>query len=138
MSGNYQIECMDVHMESPPCGGCVPATHRFASKPRGTCEFVGIDDGNPLREGDKYANEAVPDHSVPATGGQFVCDPEAEGEFVSAGQSLVQIDGRPCMTLNGMLKVCSDGVTDHKLSEAGLLSGEPLVVIDGAVVVTGD
>ena len=138
MSGNLKIECLDVHVEIPPPGGSVPAPHRFSARPRSTCAFVQVAGGGPLLVGDRFDNEAVPDHSQPKTGGSFANGtPSGEGEFTDAGQELVFVGGKPWMCLKGRIKTCSDAVEERPAAAAAVLTQRAFVTINGSPALTG-
>lgn len=119
----------DVHLEQ--CGSSVvPVTHRFESNPPAT-QAVGFVDGAPLLlQGDRFANEAAPDHRQPKCG-RFAQTPSGEGELTAAGQSLLQIDGRSVMTLDGRLETCSDGVPEASCREATVTQSSAVLFVNG-------
>ena len=138
MSGNLTIQCVDIHVEIPPAGGTVPAPHRFSARPRSSCAFVRVGGGAPLVVGDRFDNEAVPDHAQPKTGGAFANGtPSGEGEFTEAGQGLVYVGGKPWMCLKGRIKTCSDAVEERPVAAAAVLTQRALVMINGSAALTG-
>lgn len=137
MPSNIQIDCIDVHVEVPPPGGCVPVPHRFLAKPRSKCGFIQSS-GSPLVEGDSFSNEAVPDHTQPKTGGSFANGaPSGEGSFTSAGQTFVLVQGVPWMTLAGRVKTCSDGLEERSVAAAVVRVQKSFLFINGSIALTG-
>jgi hypothetical protein len=133
-----EIYRIDLHEEIPPSGGLVVVPHCFRARPRGSQTLLLVGGEPVLLEGDKFDNEAVPDHKLPKTGGSFKKPPRGKGKFTRAGQKLLKIKGKAAIVRNGQLETCNDiGPEETSCRSVTAISCKPLLIISGSGVLTG-
>lgn len=135
-SGNVLVDCLDIHVEVLAAGGSVPVAHRFTARPESTHSFVK-GSGSPLVEGDLFENESISDHRLPKTGVSFATMPTGKGCFSNAGQTFVLVNGKPWVTLDGVLQTCSDAAPERPIKSGVVLLGKPFLLIHGSPAIFG-
>ena len=128
-----RIQVCDLHMVVTPNGAVVPTLCSFMVTPRATQSVLKVDGRAALVKGNSVRNRQ---RHVPI-GGTFQIQPANEGRFVTPGQGILRVDGKPVVVEQGMMETCDDVQRTKPVKWAARTPPHALRV-DGFVTLLGE